>query len=155
MADQEQMERTLVIIKPDAVQRRLIGEIVTRFERRGLRIVAMKMMRISRPLAEKHYAAHKGKPFYEPLLEFITAAPVVVMVLEGYMAISAVRRMLGATNPAEAEPGTIRADYAMQTRYNLVHGSDSPEAAAREIALFFDEAEIVSHPRPTDSFVFE
>ncbi len=155
MADQERMERTLVIIKPDAVQRRLIGEIVTRFERRGLRIVGMKMMRISRPLAEEHYAVHKGKPFYESLLDFITAAPVVVMVLEGYMAIGAVRRMLGATNPAEAEPGTIRADYAMQTRYNLVHGSDSPEAAEREIGLFFDESEIVSHPRPTDPFVFE
>jgi nucleoside-diphosphate kinase len=155
MSEQDQMERTLVIIKPDAIQRRLAGEIIHRFERRGLRIIAMKMVKIDVPLAQRHYAEHKGKPFYEPLIKYITAAPAVVMVLEGYKAISAVRRMLGATNPAEAEPGTIRADYAMQTRYNLVHGSDGPETSQREIALFFAPEEIVSQPRPTDSFVFE
>ena len=155
MADQTHIERTLVIIKPDAVQRRLIGEIITRFERRGLRIIAMKLVRIDRPLAERHYAEHRGKPFYEALLEFITTAPAVVMLLEGYEAISAVRRMLGATDPAQAEPGTIRADYAMQTRYNLVHGSDAPATAVREISLFFSDAEIISQPRPTDPFVFQ
>ena len=155
MSEQDQMERTLVIIKPDAIQRRLAGEIIHRFERRGLRIIAMKLVKIGVPLAQRHYAEHKGKPFYEPLIKYITAAPAVVMVLEGYKAISAVRRMLGATNPAEAEPGTIRADYAMQTRYDLVHGSDGPETSQREISLFFAPEEIVSQPRPTDSFVFE
>jgi nucleoside-diphosphate kinase len=155
MSEIDQMERTLVIVKPDAVQRRLVGEIIHRFERRGLRIIALKMLKIDLPLAERHYAEHKGKPFYEPLIKYITAAPAVVMVLEGYRAISAVRRMLGATNPAEAEPGTIRADYAMQTRYNLVHGSDGTETAKREIDLFFSQDEIVSQVRPTDMFVFE
>jgi nucleoside-diphosphate kinase len=155
MSEQDQMERTLVIIKPDAIQRCLAGEIIHRFERRGLRIIAIKMVKISVPLAERHYAEHEGKPFYEPLIKYITAAPSVVMVIEGYKAISAVRRMLGATNPAEAEPGTIRADYAMQTRYNLVHGSDGPETSRREIELFFAPQEIISQPRPTDPFVFE
>lgn len=155
MSDRDGMERTLIIVKPDAVQRRLVGEIVQRFERRGLRIIAMKMIKIDDDLAERHYAEHKGKPFYEPLIRYITAAASVVMVLEGYKAISAVRRMLGATNPAEAEPGTIRADFAMQTRYNLVHGSDGLETAKREIGLFFAPEELISQVRPTDSFVFE
>jgi nucleoside-diphosphate kinase len=155
MPDQDNMERTLVIIKPDAVQRRLAGEIIQRFERRGLRIIAMKLVKIDSDLAQRHYAEHDGKPFYEPLIRYITAAPSVVMILEGYKAISAVRRMLGATNPAEAEPGTIRADYAMQTRYNLVHGSDAAATANREIELFFSPEEIISQPRPTDPFVFE
>ena len=155
MSEQDPMERTLVIIKPDAVQRRLAGEIIHRFERRGLRIIAMKMIQIDQPLAERHYAEHKGKPFYDPLIRYITAAASVVMVLEGYRAISAVRRMLGSTNPAEAEPGTIRADYAMQTRYNLVHGSDGRETAKREIDLFFEPEELISQTRPTDAFVFE
>jgi nucleoside-diphosphate kinase len=140
------MERTLVIIKPDAIQRRLAGEIIHRFERRGLSIIALKMLQIDTALAERHYAEHKGKPFYDPLISYITAAPSVVMILEGYKAISAVRRMLGATNPAEAEPGTIRADYAMQTQYNLVHGSDGLETAKREIELFFSPEDIVSQP---------
>ena len=155
MSEPDPVERTLVIIKPDGIQRRLAGEIIHRFERRGLRIIAMKMIEIDMALAERHYAEHKGKPFYDPLIKYITAAPSVVMVLEGYKAISAVRRMLGATNPAEAEPGTIRADYAMQTSYNLVHGSDGPETAKREIGLFFSPDEIVSQPRPTDALVFE
>jgi nucleoside-diphosphate kinase len=155
MSDTDPMERTLVIAKPDAVQRRLAGEIIRRFERRGLRIIAMKMLKMSEPLAEKHYAEHQGKPFYKGLIRYITSAPAVVMVLEGYRAITTVRRMLGATDPAEAAPGTIRADYAMQTPYNLVHGSDGPESAKREIALFFSPGEIVSQPRPTDPFVFE
>jgi nucleoside-diphosphate kinase len=155
MSERDQMERTLVIIKPDAVQRRLAGEIIHRFERRGLRIIATKMIQIDVPLAERHYAEHKGKPFYEPLIQYITAAPSVVMVLEGHKAISVVRRMLGATNPAEAEPGTIRADYAMQTRYNLVHGSDGPETADREIRLFFAPNELISYPGLANSPVFE
>ena len=155
MPELDPMERTLVIIKPDAVQRRLAGEIIQRFERRGLRIIAMKMVKIDQSLAERHYAEHKGKPFYEPLLRYITSAASVVMVLEGYQAISTVRRMMGSTNPAEAEPGTIRADYAMQMPYNLVHGSDGPETAEREISLFFAPHEMISQPRPTDPFVFE
>ena len=155
MSEPDPMERTLVIIKPDAVQRRLAGEIIHRFERRGLRIIAMKMVKIDQQLAERHYAEHKGKPFYDPLIRYITAAASVVMVLEGYRAISTVRRMMGSTNPAEAEPGTIRADYAMQTPYNLVHGSDGRETAKREIDLFFKPEELISQTRPTDAFVFE
>jgi len=155
MPERDEMERTLVIVKPDAIQRRLAGEIIQRFERRGLRIIAMKMIKIDADLAERHYAEHKGKPFYEPLIRYITAAPSVVMMLEGHKAVAAVRLMLGATNPAEAQPGTIRADYAMQMPFNLVHGSDAPETAKREIKLFFSPEEIVSQPRPTDPFVFE
>jgi nucleoside-diphosphate kinase len=155
MSERDEMERTLVIAKPDAVQRRLVGEIIQRFERRGLRIIAMKMIKIDTDLAERHYAEHKGKPFYEPLIRYITAAPSIVMVLEGDQAVDIVRRMLGATNPAEAQPGTIRADYAMQMPFNLVHGSDAVETARREIALYFSLAEIVSQPRPTDPFIYE
>jgi nucleoside-diphosphate kinase len=155
MTEQDHTERTLVIIKPDAVQRRLVGEIITRFERRGLCIIAMKMMHIDCPLAERHYAVHKGKPFYESLLHFITVAPVVVMVLEGPHCISTVRRMMGATNPTEAEPGTIRADFATHVQYNLVHGSDSQDTAKREIELFFTPQEFVSQPRSTDLFAFQ
>lgn len=147
-------ERTLVLIKPDAVQRRLIGEIITRFERRGLRIVAMKMLWMDREMAERHYAAHRGKSFFEPLIEFITSGPLVAMVLEGKRAISVVRQTMGATDPGEADPGTIRGDFAMEIRYNLVHGSDSPETAEREIALFFREDEIFPAPRLTDRVVY-
>jgi nucleoside-diphosphate kinase len=155
MSGPDQIERTLVIIKPDAIQRRLAGEIIQRFERRGLRIIAMKMIQIDVPLAERHYAEHKGKPFYDALIRFITATASVVMVLEGPQAINVVRRMMGATNPADAEPGTIRADYAIQTTFNLVHGSDGPETAEREMALFFAPQEIISQPRPTERFAFE
>lgn len=149
------MERTLVIVKPDGVQRGLAGDIISRFERRGLRIAAMKLMHISLELAQRHYAVHKGKPFYEPLLQYITSGPVVVMVLEGRDVIETVRRTIGATNPAQAAPGTIRADLALETGRNLVHGSDSPETAAYEIPLFFSEAEILSYPRDTDRWIFE
>ena len=149
------MERTLVIIKPDAVQRGLIGEIVSRFERRGLRIVAMKMMQITPELAERHYAIHKGKPFYEGLIQYITSSPVVVMVLEGKGAIDIVRRTMGATNPAEAAPGTIRADFGVEIGRNLVHGSDGPDTAAFEVPLFFTEEEILSYTRDTDRWIFE
>jgi nucleoside-diphosphate kinase len=149
------VERTLVIIKPDGVQRGLAGAIISRFERRGLRIVAMKLMQISLELAQQHYAVHKGKPFYEPLLQYITSGPVVVMVLEGRDVIETVRRTMGATNPAKAAPGTVRADFALETGRNLVHGSDSPETAAFEIPLFFSEGEILSYPRDTDRWIFE
>ena len=149
------MERTLVIIKPDAVQRGLIGEIIRRFERRGLRIVAMKMIQIPPELAERHYAVHKGKPFYEGLIQYITSAPVVVMVLEGNRAIEIVRRTMGATDPAEAAPGTIRADFGVEIGRNLVHGSDGPETAAFEIPLFFAEEEILSYSRDVDPWIYE
>ena len=149
------MERTLVIIKPDAVQRGLIGEIITRFERRGLRLAGMKLIHIDESLAQRHYAIHKGKPFYEPLIRYITSSPVVVMVLEGNDAINIVRRTMGATKPAEAAPGTIRADFALEIGRNLVHGSDGPETAAFEVPLFFTEDELLSYERDTDRWIFE
>jgi nucleoside-diphosphate kinase len=149
------LERTLVIIKPDAVQRGLVGPIVTRFERRGLRIVGMKLMQIDKALAERHYAIHEGKPFYEPLIRYITSAPVVVLVLEGNDAIEIVRRTMGATKPAEAAPGTIRADFGLEIGRNLVHGSDGPDTAAFEVPLFFAEEELLSYERDTDRWIFE
>ena len=149
------MERTLVIIKPDAVQRGLIGEIITRFERRGLRLAGMKLIHIDESLAQRHYAIHKGKPFYEPLIRYITSSPVVVMVLEGNDAINIVRRTMGATKPAEAAPGTIRADFGLEIGRNLVHGSDGPETAAFEVPLFFTEDELLSYGRDTDRWIFE
>ncbi len=149
------MERTLVIIKPDAVQRGLTGEIITRFERRGLRLAGMKLIHIDRPLAERHYAIHKGKPFYEPLIQYITSSPVVVMVIEGNQVIEVVRRTMGATNPTEAAPGTIRADFGLEIGRNLVHGSDGTDTAAYEIPLFFDEEEVLSYERDTDRWIFE
>lgn len=133
------MERTFVAIKPDAVQRGLIGEIIQRFERKGFKILAMKMMQLDKDIAEKHYAEHKGKPFFDNLVRFITSGPIVAMVLEGENTVSMVRKMMGATNPQNAESGTIRADYGQITERNIVHGSDSPESAKREIALFFGE----------------
>jgi len=149
------LERTLVIIKPDAVQRGLIGEIIARFERRGLRIAALKLIQIDRPLAERHYAIHEGKPFYEPLIRYITSSPVVAMVLEGNKSIEIVRRTMGATNPAEAAPGTIRADFGLEIGRNLVHGSDGPETAAFEVPLFFAEDEILTYERDTKRWIFE
>ena len=149
------MERTLVIIKPDAVQRGLIGEIITRFERRGLRLAGMKLIHIDESLAQRHYAIHKGKPFYEPLIRYITSSPVVVMVLEGNDAINIARRTMGATKPAEAAPGTIRADFGLEIGRNLVHGSDGPETAAFEVPLFFSEDELLSYGRDTDRWIFE
>ena len=149
------MERTLVIIKPDAVQRGLIGEIITRFERRGLRLAGMKLIHIDESLAQRHYAIHKGKPFYEPLIRYITSSPVVVMVLEGNEAINIVRRTMGATKPAEAAPGTIRADFSLEIGRNLVHGSDGLETATFEVPLFFGEDELLSYERDTDRWIFE
>lgn len=149
------MERTLLIIKPDAVQRGLIGGIIHRFERRGLQTVAMKFMQITEQLARRHYAVHKGKPFYEPLVAYITSGPVVVMILEGKDAIQVVRRTMGATNPAEADPGTIRADFGMEIGRNLVHGSDGPGTAEFETSLFFDESEIVNWQRDLEPWISE
>jgi len=149
------VERTLVIIKPDGVQRGLIGRIIARFERRGLRIAGMKLMQIDEALAGRHYAIHKGKPFYEPLIRYITSSPVVVMVLEGNDAIEIARRTMGATKPAEAAPGTIRADFGLEIGRNLVHGSDGPDTAAFEVPLFFAEDELLSYERDTDRWIFE
>jgi len=149
------VERTLIIIKPDAVQRGLIGEIIARFERRGLRIVGMKLMQIDEALARRHYAVHEGKPFYEPLVAYITSGPVVVMALEGKDAIAIARRTMGATNPAEALPGTIRADFGIEIGRNLVHGSDGPETAAFELDLFFEEGELLRYERAIDPWVSE
>lgn len=149
------MERTLFIIKPDAVQRGLIGQIIHRFERRGLRLVAMKFMQITEELARRHYAVHEGKPFYEPLVAYITSGPVVVMILEGKDAILVVRRTMGATSPAEADPGSIRADFGLEIGRNLVHGSDGLETAKFETSLFFDDGEIVNWKRDLEPWISE
>ncbi len=149
------MERTLVIIKPDGVQRQLVGAIIARLEQRGLKIVALKMMQVSQELAREHYAIHEGKPFFEPLIKYITSAPVVSMIVEGPKAIEATRNTMGATNPIQATPGTIRADYALEIGRNLVHGSDGPETAAAEIALWFDQSEILTYQRDVDGWILE
>ncbi len=133
------MERTLILVKPDAFARNLTGEIIARFERKGLRLAALTMMTMSRELAARHYAEHEGKPFYEELVSFITSGPLVAMVLEGDSAVAAARQVIGATDPLQATTGSIRGDYAVAVGQNLVHGSDAPESAAREVALFFGD----------------
>jgi nucleoside-diphosphate kinase len=133
------MDRTLILVKPDAFARNLTGEIIARFERKGLRIVALRYMTLDRETAEQHYAEHVGKPFFEELVSFITSGPLVAMVLEGTEAVRAARQVIGATNPLEAVPGSIRGDYAVEVGQNMVHGSDSDESAAREAALFFPD----------------
>jgi len=133
------MDRTLILVKPDAFERGLTGEVIARFERKGLKLVAMKLMTIDPALAEEHYAEHAGKPFYGDLVEFITGGPLVAMVLEGYEAVTAARQVIGATNPLEASPGSIRGDFGLEVQTNLVHGADSRESAKREAALFFPE----------------
>ncbi len=149
------MERTLVIVKPDAVQRGLIGEILKRFETRGLKMVGLKQMAVSQELARQHYAVHQGKSFFEPLISYITSAPVVVAVFEGKDAIEAVRSTVGATNPVKAGPGTIRGDLGMEIGRNLVHASDSPETAKSEVAMWFKEDELVPWSRDTDRWISE
>jgi len=148
------MERTFIILKPDAVQRGLVGEITARFERRGLKIVGMNFMQVSQELARKHYAEHEGKKFFDGLISYITSAPVVAMVVEGTGAVAAVRQMVGATKPAEAAPGTIRADFGLEIGRNLVHASDKVETAVREIDLWFG-SDLVSWGRAEDPWVFE
>jgi nucleoside-diphosphate kinase len=142
-------------VKPDGVQRGLAGEVIARFERRGLRLVGMKLMQITPELAARHYGEHKGKPFYDGLISYITSGPVVAMVWEGTEAIRAARETMGKTKPYEAAPGTIRGDFALETGRNIVHGSDGPESAAREVALFFDAAELVDWGRTVDPWIFE
>jgi len=133
------LSRTLILVKPDAFERRLTGEVIARFERKGLDIVAMKHMTIDRDLAERHYDEHREKPFFGDLVEFITGGPLVAMVMEGHEAVDAARQVIGATNPLEASPGSIRGDFGLEVQTNLVHGSDSPESAEREVGLFFPE----------------
>ena len=147
------METTLVLLKPDAVQRGLVGTITARLESTGLKIVGMKLMRVSNDLAERHYAEHVGKPFFEGLVSFITSGPIVAMALEGDGAISIVRKTMGATNPADSAPGSIRGGYATDIGRNLVHGSDSAESAARELTLFFDDSELLDYSRSTDAWI--
>ena len=133
------MDRTLILVKPDAFERNLTGEIIARFERKGLRIAALKHMQVERATAEEHYAEHREKPFFGDLVDFITGGPLVAMVLEGHEAVTAARQVIGSTNPLEAAPGSIRGDFGLEVQTNLVHGSDSPESAARESGLFFPE----------------
>ncbi len=149
------METTLVLLKPDAVQRGLVGEIIARLERTGLKIVGMKSMQVSDDLANRHYGEHVGKPFFDGLVSFITSGPIVAMALEGDGAVSIVRKTMGATNPADSPPGTIRGDFGVDIGRNLVHGSDSPESAAREVALFFEDSELLSYSRATDAWIRE
>lgn len=149
------VERTLVLIKPDAMQRGLAGEILSRLERRGLRIVAMRLFQMEEGLARRHYGEHEGKPFYEGLITYITACPIIAAIFEGNDAVDVVRKTMGATNPAAAEPGTVRGDLAVEMGRNLIHGSDSLESAKREIALFFREDDVHSYSRDVDRWVFE
>lgn len=148
------MERTLIILKPDAIQRRLIGRLIQRFEEKGLAVVGMKLMRISRELAERHYAPHKGKPFYPGLIDYITSGPVVVMVLQDERCIEIARTMMGKTFGYEAAPGTIRGDFGASRSFNLIHGSDAPESAKTEIALYFQEKELLDYAPPDRDWVF-
>lgn len=149
------MERSLVLVKPDGVQRALIGEVTSRLERRGLRLVAAKFLQVSKELAETHYAIHKGKPFYDGLISYIISAPVMAMVWEGPNAIAAIRQTMGATRPTEAAPGSLRHDFALEVGRNLTHASDSIENGEQEVALWFKENELVDWSREVDRWVFE
>ena len=149
------MERTLVLVKPDGLQRGLIGEVISRLERRGLKLVGLKLMQVDDALARKHYGEHVDRPFFPGLVDFITSAPVVAMAWEAENAVEAVRNTMGQTNPAASPPGTIRGDLALDIGRNLVHGSDSPESAQRELALFFGTAELLDYTRSNDSWIKE
>lgn len=149
------MQRTLVLIKPDGVQRGLVGEIIRRIERRGLKLIAMKLMRVPREQAARHYAEHESKPFYEGLLGFITSGPIVAMIWEGREAVTVVRSLMGSTDPLKALPGTIRGDLALDLGMNLIHGSDSPARAESEMALFFSASELYDYERTIDRWVRE
>lgn len=149
------METTLIIFKPDAVQRGLMGQILTRFENKGLKVVGAKLMQISQDLASTHYKDHQGKPFYDGLVGFMTSSPVMVLALQGNNAIAVCRKMMGATFGSNAESGTIRGDFGVSNSFNLIHGSDSPEAAEREIGLFFNDGEILSYDRAIEGWVYD
>ena len=149
------MERSLVLVKPDGVQRGLIGEVIARFERRGLRLAGAKFMQVSQDLAKTHYAEHEGKPFYAGLISYITSAPVMAMVWEGPNAVAAIRQTVGSTRPIESAPGTIRHDFALEVGRNLIHASDKPETGVREVSLWFKQEELVDWTREVDRWVFE
>ncbi len=149
------MEQSLVLVKPDGVQRGLIGEVISRLEHRGLRLVCARFMNVSKQLAETHYAIHKGKPFYEGLIQYITSAPVMAMVWEGPNAVAAIRQTMGATRPTEAAPGSLRHDFALEVGRNLTHASDEPANAEKEVALWFKKEELVDWKRDVDRWVFE
>ncbi len=149
------MERSLIILKPDAIQRGLIGDIITRFERKGIQIVAMKFMKISTQLAETHYEPHKGKPFYAGLVKFMTSSPVLVFAIQGKDVINIARKMMGATFGSKAEPGTIRGDFGVSNSFNLIHGSDSPESAQRELKLFFKPEELLEWTPASQGWVYD
>ncbi len=149
------MERTYLMVKPDGVQRGLVGEIMSRFEKKGLKLVAAKLMTISKETAETHYAEHKGKKFFPSLIAYITSGPVFAMVWEGEGAVQVCRNMMGKTNPQESAPGTIRGDYCLVTGLNIIHGSDSPESAAREISIFFKPEELNTYDRTADKWLYE
>lgn len=149
------MERTLVLVKPDAMQRGLVSEVLGRLERRGLRLAALRMLRVDEAMAKRHYGEHEGKPFFAGLVEYITSAPIIAAVFEGSNAVAAARQTMGATNPVEAAPGTIRGDLGIEIGRNLVHGSDSVESAAREIGIFFEGQPPLEWARDTDRWVFE
>ena len=151
----ENMQKTLIIIKPDAVQRNLIGSIIKRFEDKGLQILGLKMMRISETVAKQHYSIHKGKDFYEPLIRYMTSGPVVLMVLKGKNAIEVARKMMGTTFGADALPGTIRGDYAVSNRFNLIHGSDSESSAEKEINTFFTPSELIEYEAMDLSWIYD
>ncbi|MCB1195434.1 nucleoside-diphosphate kinase [bacterium] len=146
-------QRTLIILKPDAFQRRLLGTIISRIEQKGLQIIGMKLMKISRELAERHYGVHRGKPFFDDVVSYITSGQVIVMAVEGQYAISVVRTLVGATKGYEAAPGTIRGDFGISIRYNLIHASDSEESASTELGIFFSDNEIVSQPLQINSWI--
>lgn len=148
------MEKSLVLIKPDAIQRGLAGEILSRLERRGLKIVAVKMLHMDRKLAQRHYAIHKGKAFFNDLVEFITSAPLIAIVFQGKNAVEIIRQMMGETDPAKAPSGTIRGDFGIDVGHNLVHGSDSVENACKEIGLFFSAEEIFDYERELDTWIY-
>lgn len=148
------MEKTFLMIKPDGIQRQLIGQIVSRFEQKGYQLIGAKLLSVSKTLAEKHYEEHKGRPYFDNLIAFITSSPVFAMVWQGENVISTARKMMGTTNPSEASPGTIRGDYGVVTHRNLIHGSDSPENATREISLFFKEDELVEYTKQMNGWIY-
>ncbi len=147
------MEKTLILLKPDSLQRGLSGEIISRFEIKGFKIIGMKLIKVSKDLAETHYSEHKGKPFFEDLVAFITSSPIIAMVIETQNAINIARNMMGSTNPIDALPGTIRGDFGIYVEYNIIHGSDSETSAKREISLFFNEKELIEYSKPIQKWI--